>query len=98
MYSNLILFLLNKVKIKASVAAFVSLKQYISLRIISICQQNLDYIFEMKQIIKSIIKDEGTLSICENSRVPVHSSELLNGICIFVHIQHLTFLTMVINS
>lgn len=60
MYSNLILFLLNKVKIKASVAAFVSLKQYISLRIISICQQNLDYIFEMKQIIKSIIKDEGT--------------------------------------
>lgn len=60
MYSNLILFLLNKVKIKASVAAFVPLKQHISLRIISICQQNLDYIFEMKQVIKSIIKDEGT--------------------------------------
>lgn len=43
---------------KASVADFVSLKQCISLKIISICQQNLDYIFEMKQVIKSIIKDE----------------------------------------
>lgn len=46
---------------KASVAAFVFLKQCISLRIISTCQQNLDHIFEMKQVIKSIIKDEGAI-------------------------------------
>ena len=46
---------------KASVAAFVFLKQCISLRIISTCQQNLDHIFEMKQVIKRIIKDEGAI-------------------------------------